>query len=80
MTISIAAVIILIAVIGFAIMKKKGNNEESKPDNSTSDTPASKPENSVEDELKSIMDSLLTLNILMRKDRNSIELFKENLK
>ena len=70
MTMSIAAVIILIAVIGFAIMNKKSNNEESKPDNSTSDTPASKPENSVEDELKSIMDSLLTLNILMRKDRN----------
>ena len=70
MTMSIAAVIILIAVIGFAIMKKKSKTEESKPDNSTSDTPASKPENSVEDELKSIMDSLLTLNILMRKDKN----------
>ncbi|MEN8211392.1 MAG: hypothetical protein ABFR31_06715 [Thermodesulfobacteriota bacterium] len=70
MTMSIAAVIILIAVIGFAIMKKKSKNEESRPENSTSDTSASKPENSVENELKSIMDSLLSLNILMRKDRD----------
>ena len=70
MTMSIAAVIILIAVTGFAIMKKKRKNKEESQNNSTPDTPASKPENSSEQELKSIMDSLLSLNILMRKDRD----------
>ncbi|MDA3918316.1 MAG: hypothetical protein PF690_15265 [Deltaproteobacteria bacterium] len=70
MTMSIAAVIILIAVTGFAIMKKKSKNKKESQSNSTTDTPASKPENSSEQELKSIMDSLLSLNILMRKDRD----------
>ena len=70
MTMSIAAVIILIAVTGFAIMKKKRKNKEESQNNSTPNTPASKPEDSSEQELKSIMDSLLSLNILMRKDRD----------
>jgi hypothetical protein len=70
MTMSIAAVIILIAVTGFAIMKKKSKNKGESQNSSTPDTPASKPENSSEQELKSIMDSLLNLNILMRKDRD----------
>jgi hypothetical protein len=70
MTMSIAAVIILIAVTGFAIMKKMRKNKEENQNNSTPDTPASKPEDSSEQELKSIMDSLLNLNILMRKDRD----------
>ena len=70
MTMSIAAVIILIAVTGFAIMKKKRKNKEESQNNSTPDTPASKPEDSLKQELKSIMDSLLSLNILMRKDRD----------
>ncbi len=70
MTMSIAVVIILIAVTGFAIMKKKRKNKEESQNNSTPDTPASKPEDSSEQELKSIMDSLLSLNILMRKDRD----------
>jgi len=67
MTMSIAVVVILIAVTGFVIMKKnKGKNQN----NSTPDTPASKPDDSSEQELESIMDSLLSLNILMRKDRD----------
>ncbi len=70
MTMSIAVVVILIAVTGFAIMKKKRKNKEENQNNSTPDTPASKPEDSSEQELKSIMDSLLSLNILMRKDRD----------
>lgn len=70
MTMSIAAVIILIAVTGFAIMKKKKKNKEESQNNSTPDTLASKSEDSPEQELKSIMDSLLSLNILMRKDRD----------
>ena len=70
MTMSIAVVVILIAVTGFAIMKKKRKNKEENQNNSTPDTPASKSEDSSEQELKSIMDSLLSLNILMRKDRD----------
>jgi len=44
MTMSIAAVIILIAVTGFAIMKKKSKNKKRSQDNSTPDTSASKSE------------------------------------
>ena len=67
MTMSIAVVVIIIAVTGFAIMKKKRKNKEENQNNSTPDTPASRAEDSSEQELKSIMDSLLSLNILMRK-------------
>ena len=70
MTMSIVAVIIIIAVTGFAIMNKKSKDTKRSPGNSTPDIPASKSENSSKQELKSIMDSLLSLNILMRKDRD----------
>ncbi len=66
----IITAIAIIGIAGFAIMmknKKKGTQSE---DNNTSPTPAPEPENSQEQELKTIMDSLLSLNILMRKDKD----------
>ena len=70
MTMFIAAIVI-IAIIGFAIMMKNSKKKEvGSGDNNTPPTPAPEPENSQEQELKTIMDSLLSLNILMRKDKD----------
>lgn len=77
---TIAAVIFLIAVIGVTIMiknnkSKQAVSKEAAPGNpgTQSDTrpgsaPASGSDISPEQEYKAILDSLLTLNILLRKD------------
>jgi len=64
----IAATIFLIAVIGvvFMIRKNKDTGKTSKQSPPSSFTP--KAESSPEQEYKDILDSLLKLNILMRKD------------
>ena len=75
MTMIIAA-ILLIAVIGLAIMMKK--NKGGKPKDIPSPSPAPKPEASPDQEYKTILDSLLSLNILMRKDADlSVEMTGE---
>ncbi|MCD4719652.1 MAG: hypothetical protein K8S13_07285 [Desulfobacula sp.] len=74
MTTIIAAIIFLIAVIGFAIMLKNVKAKKTAPKDSTSPSPASQPEASPDLEYKGILDSLLKLNLLMRKD---IDLPKE---
>ncbi len=68
MTMIIAATIFLIAVIGvvFMIRKNKDTGKTSKQSPPSSFTP--KAESSPEQEYKDILDSLLKLNILMRKD------------
>jgi len=70
MTMIITAAIVLIAVIGFTIMMKNFKTKGTAPKESASPTPAPKPENSPEIEYKAILDSLLSLNILMKKDRD----------
>jgi len=67
----IIAIIIIIAIIGFGIMMKKNKKEETQSeDNNISESPFSNSENSSEEELTTIMNSLLSLNVLMRKDRD----------
>ncbi|MCP3875935.1 MAG: hypothetical protein GY699_22630 [Desulfobacteraceae bacterium] len=67
MTMIIAA-IVLIAVIGLVIMIKK--NKETKPKDNTSPPPVPKAEPSPDQDYKVILNSLLSLNILMRKDKD----------
>ena len=64
MTTIIAGGVFLIAVIGFAIMIKNAKAKKTAPEESTSPPPASTPDQ----EYKIILDSLLNLNILLRKD------------
>jgi hypothetical protein len=66
----IITAIAIIAIAGFAIMMKNKKKGTQSKDNNTPVTPAPEPENSQEQELKTIMDSLLNLNILMRKDKD----------
>ena len=68
MTTIIAAAIFIIAVVGFAIMMKNMKAKKAAPKDSTSPASASRPEASPDQEYKSILDSLLKLNLLMRKD------------
>ncbi|MCD4678653.1 MAG: hypothetical protein K8S18_22105 [Desulfobacula sp.] len=72
MTMIIVTIILLIAVIGFAIMMKnvKANKTTSKDSTSPLSAPGSEtsPDQSHDREYKTILDSLLKLNILMRKD------------
>lgn len=63
MTVIIAAAIV-IAVIGLIVMMKNKNTRATAPEN----TPA--PAASPEKEYRAIVDSLLKLNILLRKDRD----------
>jgi hypothetical protein len=76
MTLIIATAISLIAVIGFVMIMKK--NQGAKPDDSTQPSPESKAAASPDQEYRDIMDSLLKLNILMRKDINlSVEITRQ---
>lgn len=72
MTIIITAIVI-IAIIGIAIMIYNNNIRKKKSDNSMPDTPEQKQENSSDREIKTIMNSLLSLNILLRKDKDVSE-------
>jgi len=67
---TIIVAIFLIAVIGLAIMMKKVKAKKTASKNSTSPSSAPRPETSPDQEYKTILDSLLNLNILMRKDNN----------
>ncbi|MCK4767601.1 MAG: hypothetical protein KAS28_04365, partial [Desulfobacula sp.] len=67
---TIIAAIFLIAVIGLAIMMKKVRAKKTASKNSTSPSSAPRPETSPDQEYRTILDSLLNLNILMRKDNN----------
>ena len=65
---NIAIAILLIAGIGFAIMMKKGKAKEAASKDSSHPSPAPGAETSPDQEYKVILDSLLKLNILLRKD------------
>lgn len=71
---TIAAIIILIAAVVFAITMKNKSKKASSKDNQTASSPApSGP--SPETQYKEIMDALLKLNLLIRKDKDlSIEI------
>ncbi len=78
MTTTITGVVFLIAVIGFAIMMKnvKAKKAASKAKPSPSSAPRS--ESSPDQDYKAILDSLLNLNILLRKDAElSVEMAGE---
>jgi len=67
----IIAVIAIIAIIGFGIMMKNSKNKEAQSESSkTPVSTTSKSEDSSQQELTTMMDSLLSLNILLRKDRD----------
>ena len=68
MTMIIATAIFLIAVIGFAIYMKKNKTRDTATKQSASTSFTPKEEISPDQEYKIILDSLLKLNILMRKD------------
>ncbi|MFH2060784.1 MAG: hypothetical protein ABIJ59_18060 [Pseudomonadota bacterium] len=74
---TIAAIIILIAAVAFAITMKNKSKKASSKDNDAACSPApSGP--SPESQYKDIMDSLLKLNLLIRKDKDlSIEITGE---
>ena len=78
MTIIITAIVI-IAIIGIAIMIYNNNIRKEKSDNSMPDTPEQKQENSSDREIKTIMNSLLSLNILLRKDKDVSEKMIETI-
>jgi hypothetical protein len=78
MTMIIGA-IVLIAIAGVAIMIINNKKSKEKTDNSKTDTPVQKPENSSEQELKTIMDSLLSLNLLLRKDNDFPDTMRETI-
>jgi len=68
MTTIIAAAIFIIAVVGFAIMMKNMKVKKAAPKDSPSPPSASRSEASPDQEYKTILDSLLRLNLLMRRD------------
>ncbi|MBU1340720.1 MAG: hypothetical protein KKE44_13840 [Proteobacteria bacterium] len=71
----IAAAIFILAVIGVYIVMKHSKTRDSAQNDSAPSPPAPKAENSPDREFKTILDSLLKLNILMRKDRElSVEM------
>ena len=78
MTIIMTAIVI-IAIIGIAIMIYNNNIRKKKSDNSMPDTPEQKQENSSDREIKTIMNSLLSLNILLRKDKDVSEKMIETI-
>jgi len=78
MTTVIAAVVFLIAVIGIAIMMKNMKSKEAGPEKNTSHPPHSSSKISPDQEVKSILDSLLRLNLLLRTDIDlSVEIISE---
>jgi len=64
----IATAIFFIAVIGFAMMKKNRKARKTSEKKSSSSSLTSGAETSPEQEYKMILESLLNLNILLRKD------------
>ncbi len=70
MTTIIAVAIFFIAVIGFAVIMKNIKQKKPPSDDSTSKDSAPQPEDSSEVEYRAILDSLLGLNILMKKDKD----------
>jgi len=68
MTMIIATAVFFIAVIVFAIYMKKNKAKDTASTKSASSSFASKAETSPDQEYKAILDSLLKLNILLRKD------------
>ncbi|MBU8909762.1 MAG: hypothetical protein KOO65_00705 [Desulfobacterales bacterium] len=64
---TIIAAAFIIAVIGFGIMMKN-RAKKAAPEDSTSSSSAPRSETSPDLEYKAILDSLLKLNLLMRKD------------
>jgi len=75
MTTTIAGVVFFIAVIGFAIMIKNVKAKKNAPKPKSSPSSASPSESSPDQAYKVILDSLLNLNILLRKDAElSIEM------
>ncbi|MBC8438802.1 MAG: hypothetical protein H8D87_03855 [Deltaproteobacteria bacterium] len=68
MTMIIATAIFLIAIIVFAIYMKKNKANDSASKHSASSSFAPKAEISPDQEYKTILDSLLKLNIMLRKD------------
>ena len=74
MTMIISTAIFLIVIIGFAIYMKKNKAKGTASKQSASPSLAPKTETSPDQEYKAILDSLLKLNILLRKD---IDLSKE---
>lgn len=80
MTIIIAVSIVLLAIIGFIMMKKAkaGDNNQTNGAKESSNKVPPGSEISPDQEYKSILDSLLKLNILMRKDAGlSVEMTGE---
>ena len=78
MTMIISTAIFLIAIIGFAIYMKKNKAKGTASTKSASPSFAPKAETSPDQEYKAILDSLLKLNILLRKDIDfSTEMTKE---
>ena len=70
MTMIISTAIFLIAIIGFAIYMKKNKAKGTASTKSTSPSFAPKAEISPDQEYKTILDSLLKLNIMLRKDHD----------
>jgi len=68
MTMIIAIAIFLIVAIGLAIMMKKNKPKGFESKQNPAPSPAPKAETSPDQEYKTILDSLLKLNILLRKD------------
>jgi hypothetical protein len=79
MTMIIAAAIFIIAVIGLIVMMQKKKKEDTKSVDNAPDTPGQQPENSLGHEVKTIMDSLLKLNVLIRKDRDFSSEMRETI-
>lgn len=69
MTMIIAAAIFFIVIIGFVIYMKKNKAEGSESQHKASPSFTPKTEISPDQEYKAILDSLLKLNILLRKDK-----------
>ncbi len=63
----IAGAIVIIAVVGIAIVMKNNSDKKTTP-KETSPPPSQKP--APDQEYKTILDSLLSLNVLMRKDKD----------
>ncbi len=78
MTLIIAAVIV-IAVIGFIMVMKKNKNIEKQSKSTAGEMIEQKPENDSVQELEAIMNSLLKLNILIRKDRDLQDELRETI-
>ena len=70
MTIIIIVAVVIGAIAGVAVIMQKNRQQEARPKENiqAAPDPAPKPEDSAKHELKAIMDSLLRLNILIRKD------------